>query len=62
MLQRFVIAMALIGPPDLRAMDKPTCALDPVVTAHTMVLLEVYLAARKTAMGLITHDRGHTEQ
>ncbi|WP_299023573.1 ATP-binding cassette domain-containing protein [uncultured Sulfitobacter sp.] len=58
MQQRFVIAMALIGTPDLLVMDEPTSALDPVVAASTMDLLEAYLADRPTALLLITHDLG----
>ncbi|KMW57734.1 Oligopeptide transport ATP-binding protein OppD [Candidatus Rhodobacter oscarellae] len=58
MQQRFVIAMALIGTPDLLVMDEPTSALDPVVAAGTMELLEAYLADRDTALLLITHDLG----
>ena len=58
MQQRFVIAMALIGTPDLLVMDEPTSALDPVVAAEMMDLLDGYLADRRTALLLITHDLG----
>ena len=58
MQQRFVIAMALIGTPELLVMDEPTSALDPVVAAGTMELLDGYLASRDTALMLITHDLG----
>ncbi|MEO0381383.1 MAG: ATP-binding cassette domain-containing protein [Pseudomonadota bacterium] len=58
MQQRFVIAMALIGTPDLLVMDEPTSALDPVVAADTMDLLDAYLSDRDTALMLITHDLG----
>lgn len=58
MQQRFVIAMALIGTPDLLVMDEPTSALDPVVAASTMNLLDAYLADRPTALLLVTHDLG----
>lgn len=58
MQQRFVIAMALIGSPDLIVLDEPTSALDPVVAAATMDLLSRHLEGRDTAMMLITHDLG----
>lgn len=58
MQQRFVIAMALMGTPDLLVLDEPTSALDPVVAAGTMDLLEDYLSTARTAMILITHDLG----
>ena len=58
MQQRFVLAMALIGMPDLIVLDEPTSALDPVVAAKTMDLLDRHLAGRPTAMLLITHDLG----
>ncbi len=58
MQQRFVIAMALIGSPDLIVLDEPTSALDPVVAAATMDLLDRHLQDRDTAMMLITHDLG----
>ncbi len=62
MQQRFVIAMALVGSPDVLVMDEPTSALDPVVAARTMALLEEYLSTRQTAMVLITHDLGLAAQ
>lgn len=58
MQQRFVIAMALIGAPDLIVLDEPTSALDPVVAAATMNLLDACLEGKDTAMILITHDLG----
>lgn len=58
MQQRFVIAMALIGAPDLIVLDEPTSALDPVVAAATMDLLDRHLNDKITAMMLITHDLG----
>ncbi len=58
MQQRFVIAMALIGTPELIVLDEPTSALDPVVAADTMDLLDAFLGTRRTAMVLITHDLG----
>ncbi|QBF30091.1 ATP-binding cassette domain-containing protein [Thalassococcus sp. S3] len=58
MQQRFVIALALIGTPDLLVLDEPTSALDPVVAAGTMDLLDEYLSERQTSMLLITHDLG----
>lgn len=58
MQQRFVIAMALIGAPDLIVLDEPTSALDPVVAAATMQLLSTFLDGKDTSMILITHDLG----
>jgi len=58
MQQRFVLAMALIGKPELLVLDEPTSALDPVVAVSTMDLLDSTLNKTGTAMLLITHDLG----
>ena len=58
MQQRFVLAMALIGSPDLIVLDEPTSALDPVVAVRTMDLLDAVLNENATTMLLITHDLG----
>jgi len=58
MQQRFVIAMALIGTPELIVLDEPTSALDPIVAVSTMDLLASVTKDNKTAMLLITHDLG----
>ena len=62
MQQRFVIAMALIGAPNMLVMDEPTSALDPIVAARTMALLQHHLDGQNTVLMLITHDLGLAAQ
>ena len=61
-LLRFAISMALSGQPVLIVFDDPTSALDPVVAAATMDLLNTFLTEQETAMILITHDLGLAAQ
>lgn len=58
MLQRVMIAMALICGPELLIADEPTTALD--VTAQVQILELLNDVRRKTGMGMIfiTHDLG----
>ncbi|NJR13090.1 MAG: ATP-binding cassette domain-containing protein [Phyllobacteriaceae bacterium] len=58
MQQRFVIALALIGTPELLILDEPTSALDPVIAAATVEQIEAHIRANGTALVLITHDLG----
>ena len=58
MQQRFVLAMAMIGAPELIVLDEPTSALDPVVAVSTMDLLDTIIEDNRTALLLITHDLG----
>ncbi|GHV39395.1 dipeptide/oligopeptide/nickel ABC transporter ATP-binding protein [Spirochaetia bacterium] len=58
MKQRIVIAMALIGEPELILADEPTTALDVTIQAQIMDLMRKLQAELNTAMILITHDLG----
>ena len=57
MCQRVMIASALIGSPAVLVADEPTTALDVTIQAQILDLLRA-LAARGTAIVLITHDMG----
>lgn len=57
MLQRVMIAMALMLGPDLIVADEPTTALDVTVQAQILDLLRER-KSRDTALLLITHDLG----
>ena len=58
MRQRVVIALALIGDPDLIVADEPTTALDVSVQAQVLTLLKRLCRERNTGVMLITHDMG----
>jgi len=58
MRQRVVIALALIGEPELIIADEPTTALDVSVQAQVLTLLKTLCRERNTGVMLITHDMG----
>jgi peptide/nickel transport system ATP-binding protein len=58
MKQRIVIAMALVGEPELILADEPTTALDVTIQAQILELMRKLQAEFNTAMVLITHDLG----
>ena len=62
MKQRIVIAMALIGTPDLIVADEPTTALDVTVQAQIVHLLVNLVKDRGLGLILITHDMGVVAQ
>lgn len=57
MLQRIMIAMALMLHPALIIADEPTTALDVTIQAQIFALMKS-MKERQTAMILITHDMG----
>ncbi|OYX44654.1 MAG: ABC transporter ATP-binding protein [Rhodobacterales bacterium 32-67-9] len=58
MRQRVLIAMALIGRPDLLIADEPTTALDVSVQAQILKLLKGTVADHDIGIILITHNLG----
>jgi peptide/nickel transport system ATP-binding protein len=58
MKQRIVIAMALVGQPELILADEPTTALDVTIQAQILELMRKLQEEFFTAMILITHDLG----
>lgn len=58
MKQRVMIAMALIGQPEILIADEPTTALDVTIQAQVLDLIRALQKKRGMALLLITHDMG----
>ncbi|MFZ4603693.1 MAG: dipeptide ABC transporter ATP-binding protein [Caulobacterales bacterium] len=58
MRQRVMLAMAMMGGPDLLIADEPTTALDATVQAQVLDLMEDLQKETGAAVALITHDMG----
>jgi len=62
MAQRYRIATAVLGNPDVLIADEATSALDVTVQAHILRLLKRLSAEKNTAIIFITHDLGIAAQ
>lgn len=62
MLQRVMIAMALLSDPDLLIADEPTTALDVTIQAQILELIKNIQKKLGTGVIIITHDLGVVAQ
>lgn len=62
MVQRVMIAMALLCKPDLLIADEPTTALDVTMQAQVLKLMRLLQKERGMSLLLITHDFGVVEE
>ena len=62
MLQRIVIALALINDPQLVIADEPTTALDVTIQAQILSLMKELQGERKMSVLMITHNLGIVAQ
>jgi len=58
MRQRVLIAMALVGKPDVLIADEPTTALDVTVQAQVLALIKELVAKLNLTVIMISHDIG----
>lgn len=58
MKQRVMIAMALVGQPDILIADEPTTALDVTIQMQVLELIRQLQRKKGMALLLITHDMG----
>ncbi len=58
MRQRVMLAMAMMGGPELLVADEPTTALDATVQAQVLDIMEDLRRETGAAVALITHDMG----